>query len=209
MLHRLKLHLVLTIMTLFINNKASFADQNHIDLVDAFTVRSKQDRDQYKTMVDDAEHAFYSHKTRLGQDQTKVNQTQNQILINQILGTNNLVNDDNVQEILKDQNILIFVSFSMPKKLLWSYFEQAKLYNAKLVMRGLVNNSFKDTVKSMDIGDNKILRLEVNPKLFKAYQVKRVPTIVVKNNNGHDRFVGSVTLAYILNEINSSNRIIR
>ena len=114
MLHRLKLHLVLTIMTLFINNKASFADQNHIDLVDAFTVRSKQDRDQYKTMVDDAEHAFYSHKTRLGQDQIN-----DQILIKQILDRNSLVNEGNVQEIPQDQTILIFVSFSMPKNLLW------------------------------------------------------------------------------------------
>lgn len=85
----------------------------------------------------------------------------------------------------KDQ-ILIFVSFSMPDAALQSYYQEVQLLGGKLVMRGLKNNSFKDTqVKTMKLGIN----FDIDPTLFEEYGITTVPTILLisdKNRQGNE-----------------------
>ena len=86
----------------------------------------------------------------------------------------------------KDQ-ILIFVSFSLPDSALQSYYQEAQLLGGKLIMRGLKNNSFKDTqAKTMKLGIN----FDIDPTLFEEYEVTRVPTIVLisdENTSQHQQ----------------------
>lgn len=76
---------------------------------------------------------------------------------------------------------LIFISFSMPDETIVSYLKDAKRVNASVVIRGLINNSFKDTffkvatlVKKSGVGG-----VELNPLLFKKFKIIKVPAVVV------------------------------
>ena len=186
-------------------------DSSFADLVGNAISQNQANYVQHQTIIDNAKKSYDDHITRLKQDSSSNDST----ILGQVL--QNRLSDDQSsynkavglcsrtesKVLLHRPTALIFVSFSMPTELLWSYMNQAKHYNAKLVIRGLVNNSFKDTVKVMDLGDNKILKLEINPKLFKEHKITRVPTIVVldENNETSSKFIGSVSLNYIVDEI--------
>ena len=111
--------------------------------------------------------------------------------------------------------ILVFVSFSMPKASLRALAKEAAKHNAVLVMRGLKGDSFKTTqqvfLEIANETDNPKLDLneiaknapqdmqgfEVNPELFKIYHIKNVPTFVlVKNQAEVARLSGNVSLSF-------------
>src|SRR5438128_2409419 len=71
--------------------------------------------------------------------------------------------------------IFIFVSFSMPEQSLKQWLAQAKLAKATVVVRGLVHNSFRDTLDKMKslITENHS-GLQINPALFKLYHIQQV-----------------------------------
>ena len=83
-----------------------------------------------------------------------------------------------------ENQILIFVSFSLPDEALKSYYQEARLLGGKLIMRGLKNNSFQDTqVKTRKLAIN----LDIDPSLFEEYGVVVVPTIVlISDGNKQD-----------------------
>src|ERR1700721_885673 len=75
-----------------------------------------------------------------------------------------------------DGDILIFVSFSMPKESLKGWMDEAEKIHAPLVIRGLVNNSFKETVKKMtELANDNHGGVQLDPTLFKAFNIKQVP----------------------------------
>jgi len=79
---------------------------------------------------------------------------------------------------------ILFVSFSMPDLALKQYFVQAKHYHIPMVVRGLVNNSFRDTAnKVFDLSKQKnIGGIEINPVSFEKFSIKQVPALVVFHN---------------------------
>lgn len=92
---------------------------------------------------------------------------------------------DNVQpndnEIKRHPSSIIFVSFSMPDESIVSYLRDAKKIHASVVIRGLINNSFKDTFLKMaslvkQAGGGGV---ELNPPVFKKFSVSHVPAVVV------------------------------
>jgi type-F conjugative transfer system pilin assembly protein TrbC len=119
---------------------------------------------------------------------------------------------------------LIFISFSMPETLIQNYIKEAKLYNGVLVLRGLIDNSLKQTVlKLKEIegipninkdGDKLKLSIIIHPHLFKLYEIKQVPAIVIsKDNRGcilkyddcdtmyeYDKIYGSITIQSLLTQ---------
>ena len=121
---------------------------------------------------------------------------------------------------------LIFISFSMSEELIKNYIAEAKLYGGVLVLRGLINNSLKETVgKLKEIeGNNDKNNKKSNhssiipPHLFKLYDVKQVPAIVISKDNAgcilkyddcsalyeYDKIYGSVTIEYVLEEVKRS-----
>ena len=95
---------------------------------------------------------------------------------------------------ISSPQILVFVSFSMPLQTLKELAISAEKYNAKLVIRGLVDNSFKKTMEKLTEFQS---GLEINPNLFKTFNVKQVPTfIIVKDDKKVSRLSGNVGLAY-------------
>ena len=142
--------------------------------------------------------------------QNNASQLLNQVLQNQrVLSKNHEQNEYNQGIDKKEAELIICVSFSMPKEMLKSYLEQARIYAGRLVVRGLINNSFKQTVKALTLDKNQVLKIEINPKIFKDFNVTRVPTIIYiskegktkLNENEYYKFVGSVGIKYVLDEI--------
>lgn len=103
-------------------------------------------------------------------------------------------------------NIIIFVSFSMPKESIKGWMNEAEKIHAPVVIRGLVNNSFKETLKRVNelVGDNRG-GLQLDPMLFTEFKVKQVPAVVVRNNNEYDIVYGDTHLDYALQKITKQN----
>lgn len=123
---------------------------------------------------------------------------------------------------------LIFISFSMSEELIKNYIAEAKLYGGVLVLRGLINNSLKQTVTKLqeiegiadkiDKDTKSNLSIIIHPHLFKLYDVKQVPAIVISKDNAgcilkyddcsalyeYDKIYGSVTIEYALEEVKRS-----
>lgn len=94
----------------------------------------------------------------------------------------------------QDNQILVFVSFSMPFLSLKNLAAEAEKYNAKLIIRGLIENSFKKTAEKLKDFES---GLEINPKLFKEYHIDKAPTFVLLNEGKEQhRLAGNVSLSY-------------
>lgn len=103
-------------------------------------------------------------------------------------------------------NVIIFISFSMPKESIKGWINEGKKIHAPVIIRGLVNNSFKDTVSKLTelMSDNQG-GVQLDPVLFNEYNIKQVPAVVVKNNNQYDVVYGDVHLDYALQSIIKRN----
>lgn len=120
----------------------------------------------------------------------------------------NLENPEELSKKLKSElgdskkEILVFVSFSMPKLSLRELSKASKKYNAKLILRGIYKESFRKTAEKILEIDKKGLSLEINPKLFKQYEIKQVPTFVlIEGGDEISRLSGNVTLEYAKSEL--------
>lgn len=107
------------------------------------------------------------------------------------------------QEVLPPKNkdqLLVFVSFSMPEVSLKRLANDAEKHNAVLVMRGLYEDSFVKTankLKDLEIG------VDINPELFEVHQVTAVPTFVaVRSNKPLWHLKGNVTLDFVVKTFN-------
>lgn len=97
----------------------------------------------------------------------------------------------------RDNGILIFISFSMPKASIIELNNQAQKYNARLVIRGIYKDSFIRTKDKILEIEPKGLVIDIDPQLFKQYQIKRVPTfILLKDGKEIKRLSGNVTLEF-------------
>ena len=93
--------------------------------------------------------------------------------------------------------ILIFVSFSMPNIAIRELNENAQKHNAKLILRGLHEKSFKKTSKKILEIDKNGVQIDIDPELFKRYKIEKVPVFVlVKNDKEVSRLSGNVSLDY-------------
>jgi len=79
-------------------------------------------------------------------------------------------------------DLIVFVSFSMPDDILASYSEQAKEAGATLVLRGLVENSITKTQRRAIPLNKQLAAWDVNPGLFRKFDIKRVPAIVLADS---------------------------
>ncbi len=103
-----------------------------------------------------------------------------------------------MQESSEDKNInsksvLVFVSLSMPRESLKSLFSEAEKNNSGLIIRGLKNNSFKETAAAFqDLG----ISVQIDPNLFEKYEIKEVPTFVAVKEKEPFKIKGNVSLSY-------------
>ena len=77
--------------------------------------------------------------------------------------------------------LLVFVSFSMPKQSLKLWKEQVKKVNGKLLLRGFKNNSLSDTTQHILslFGEEPDVDIAIDPESFQQFNIQVVPTIVI------------------------------
>ena len=97
---------------------------------------------------------------------------------------------------------IVFVSLGLPDAVLQQLALEAAQNKSRLVIRGLLNNSFKETQARLEALK---ISVEIDPTLFDLFEVKRVPTFVRCKKSaqgflkeGHDRLEGNVPLSYAL-----------
>lgn len=97
---------------------------------------------------------------------------------------------------------LVFVSSSMPKTSLQQLALEAKAKGARLIIRGMVNNSMKDTALLVKEINHP---LDIDPKLFQKYGVIQVPTFVIPTENKGTKewhvIRGNVSLGFAFDEV--------
>ena len=90
-----------------------------------------------------------------------------------------------------DNKILIFISLSMPSESLKRLFTEAEQQKAVLVLRGLKNNSFKETAQVLR---ELSVSASIDPNLFDKHQITVVPTFVYLKNDEAANPHGNVNL---------------
>lgn len=113
----------------------------------------------------------------------------------------NMTNVRDGDHLEDDKKPLVFISSSMPRIALQELMIEARQHNARLVIRGMVNDSMKETakfVKELNGG------VEIDPKIFQKYQIRQVPVFLIplKNKTTKKKEVrivrGNVGLSYAL-----------
>lgn len=114
--------------------------------------------------------------------------------VNQHFSSNDLL-----KEQFQPQNspkLMVFISTSMAPKSIRQWAQQAQTLGAVLVIRGLVNNSFRQTIilaQNLFSKDNSGGFI-VDPFKFKEYAIDVVPTVVLASDIGVDYVRGDIGL---------------
>jgi conjugal transfer pilus assembly protein TrbC len=112
--------------------------------------------------------------------------------------------------------IIFFISFSMPEESLKEWISESKKLNVPIVIRGLVDNSFKETIRRISsLIKNNRGGIQIDPKAFKRFKIDKVPAVVVAKSNSctpnqtcleeFDVVYGDVTPEYALGKISDQN----
>ncbi|MBX9697529.1 MAG: type-F conjugative transfer system pilin assembly protein TrbC [Alphaproteobacteria bacterium] len=99
--------------------------------------------------------------------------------------------------------LLLCVTLSMKDASLKSYDRDLRKVGGRLVIRGLIDDSFLKTSKRLkDLG----IEVDIDPTVFEAFKVDHVPTFIhIEGKRGaygtiHDRMTGNVSVLYALEE---------
>lgn len=125
---------------------------------------------------------------------------------------------DRIDESSDGEVLYVFVSFSMSDKLLRSYIQDVAKTGGVVVISGLYNGSFTQTVKKIEeyaYVEEGVLAggVMIDPKAFETFGITHVPTILLAETQlspclsptcdrdvpRHDKLQGSVSLEYALN----------
>jgi len=109
------------------------------------------------------------------------------------------------EESVRYPKLLVFVSFSIPLETLKAIGSQVNKVGGKLVFRGLINGSFKETIEKLKELQEEVI---IDPPLFETFNVKNVPTFVLRQERSmisletgaYDRLQGNVSLHYALEQ---------
>ncbi|WP_392536739.1 type-F conjugative transfer system pilin assembly protein TrbC [Legionella sp. 227] len=114
----------------------------------------------------------------------------------------------------KVSQVLVFLSFSMPERSLQAWLLQCKQSGATPVIRGLIHNSFKETMTAIQTLSQKTgIGMQLDPILFKMFEVTAVPAVVYVKDMplcpanmdckpvDYDKLYGDVSLDYALEKI--------
>lgn len=130
---------------------------------------------------------------------------------------------DPLANIEGDGAIYVAVSFSMPPDVLRRLAADVHKAGGKLVIRGLVQGSFEKTLlAARQVFDDKAMNgVAIDPQVFRAYKVDRVPTFIVAREpvtpcqdgvdctsaaTSHDKIAGNITTAEALLQISERGR---
>lgn len=100
------------------------------------------------------------------------------------------------EPIKKRERLIVFISSSMSDQSIQQWARQAKIMGAELVLRGFINNDFKQTVDFAQrlFVKQKIGGFNIDPFLFKKYAVESVPLVVLDVGGVVDFVSGDIGL---------------
>lgn len=99
-------------------------------------------------------------------------------------------------------DVIVFLSFSMPKNSLRLWIKQAYESGASVVIRGLHKDSFNKTTSIVsELISEEGGGVQIHPDLFKQYKIEKVPAVLVRNAEKIDVVYGDVGLDSALNRI--------
>lgn len=118
----------------------------------------------------------------------------------------------------KSGSLVVFVSMSMPEPSLKRIAREAAKVGGVLMLRGFVNDSLMQTVSATKELANLGVEIQINPDLFRAYEVNAVPTFVLAVNpesqagcagktmcQNHIKLEGDASLTSVLEKMSLSN----
>lgn len=89
--------------------------------------------------------------------------------------------------------ILVFVSASMPKTALQQLVRETKKYKARLILKGMVENSIQKTAQWVKTLGGTV---DIDPRLFQKLQVTQVPVFALKTGEDWRILKGNVSLSF-------------
>ena len=100
----------------------------------------------------------------------------------------------------------VFVSFSMPDKLLDQTLDEAQKLNVTAVLNGLVDDDFRKTFSKIFELSKKYpsLSFQIDPPSFEKFHIHSVPALVVENGRQYDVLYGNLALDDGLKLINEN-----
>lgn len=132
----------------------------------------------------------------------------------QHIAQSNLRQESIKEHLQKVGHVLVFLSFSMPEQSLEGWLKQCKQQGATPVIRGLIHNSFKDTLKRVSVLSEKTgMGVQIDPTLFHIFSVTQVPAVVAIKSYHYcpkkarckevsfNKIYGDVTLEYALQKM--------
>ncbi|HHF7375636.1 type-F conjugative transfer system pilin assembly protein TrbC [Legionella bozemanae] len=105
--------------------------------------------------------------------------------------------------VLFASTVLVFVSFSMPDRLLEETLKESSRLRIPAYLNGLYHDSMRDTaLKIMELSKQvPNLNLAIDPTLFERFGIQQVPALVVDEGNAFDVIYGHLTLQEGLSRI--------
>lgn len=106
-------------------------------------------------------------------------------------GSNNSLNDlidrfidfnkERIPPLSLKPEVLIFVSTSIDQTSLRLWARQAEKVQAPLILRGLIDNSFKQTIQVTQeiFGKQEVGGFSIDPEKFTSFKIQKVPAVVV------------------------------
>jgi conjugal transfer pilus assembly protein TrbC len=101
--------------------------------------------------------------------------------------------------------IYVFISFSMPEKLLEQTIKEATHYHAPVLLNGLYKDSMQETTIKLFELTKRVpnASIQIDPTAFENFGISQVPAVVVSNSHNFDVVIGNVTLEKALAEVNT------
>ncbi|HHW4982772.1 TPA: type-F conjugative transfer system pilin assembly protein TrbC [Legionella anisa] len=98
--------------------------------------------------------------------------------------------------VLFASTVSVFVSFSMPGRLLEETLKESSRLHIPAYLNGLYHDSMRDTsLKVMELSQRvPNLNLAIDPTLFERFGIQQVPALVVDEGNAFDVIYGHLTL---------------
>lgn len=101
-----------------------------------------------------------------------------------------------INKVLFAAQVLVFVSFSMPTKLMEEILAESSHFNIPVYLNGLYHDSMPETARKVMALSEQIpnLTLQIDPTLFDRFGIKQVPALVVANGNAFDVIYGHLSI---------------
>lgn len=102
-------------------------------------------------------------------------------------------------------SLYVFMSFTLEDTLWIQFSKELEKIGGIFVLRGLPQNSFKELANRIfELQEKGVtVPIQIHPQLFQQYEVLLVPTIVVVEENRHDKISGTLSIKGALEKMSS------